>query len=302
MMNKEELISKWLDNNLTPEEFKAFKALEDYDELVKLDTHLNYFKAEAYDASKTLENVLSSSAETQPLQKPKTAWLKPLLAVAAVVAISFCVFYYTSTLNTTVNTQLAQKTTITLPDASTVAVNAQSSITYNKSNWKNNREVALKGEAYFKVAKGASFNVKTDLGLVTVYGTAFNVKQRGTFFEVVCYEGLVGVTYNSKETKLHPGDRFLIIEDKQLTLDNATQTAPSWIKDESTFSAIPFKFVVAEFERQYNTKVTLIDIDSSQLFTGSFTHNDMEIALKAIALPLHATYSLQNQTIILKRD
>ena len=106
----------------------------------------------------------------------------------------------------------------------------------------------------------------------------------------------------SKETKLHPGDRFLIIEDKQVTLDNATQTAPSWIKDESTFSAIPFKFVVAEFERQYNTKVTLIDIDSSQLFTGSFTHNDIEIALKAIALPLHATYSIQNQTIILKRD
>ena len=32
-MTREELIKKWLDNNLSTEEQKAFEQLEDYDEL-----------------------------------------------------------------------------------------------------------------------------------------------------------------------------------------------------------------------------------------------------------------------------
>ena len=48
--------------------------------------------------------------------------------------------------------------------------------------------------------------------------------------------------------------------------------------------------------------MTLIGIDSTQLFSGSFTHDNIELALKSISLPLHATYSKTNRTIILKRE
>ena len=91
-------------------------------------------------------------------------------------------------------------------------LNAKSLLAFNKKDWKQEREVELDGEAFFKVAKGSSFNVITKSGTVTVYGTQFNVKQRDNYFEVICYEGLVGVTYNSQETKLKPGDSFLIID------------------------------------------------------------------------------------------
>ena len=37
-MNREELISKWLNNDLNDQELEAFKNLEDYDDLVKLNT------------------------------------------------------------------------------------------------------------------------------------------------------------------------------------------------------------------------------------------------------------------------
>lgn len=299
-MNREKLISKWLDNNLNPQELQAFKNLEDYDDLVKLNTNLQAFKADEYDTSNELENVLFKIKSEKA--QPKTHWIKPFMRVAAILAICFSLFYYTTTLDTTITTAMAQKTTIELPDASSVSLNAQSLLTFNKNHWKKERDVELEGEAFFKVAKGSSFNVITKSGTVTVYGTQFNVKQRDNYFEVICYEGLVGVTYKSKETKLKPGDSFLIIDGKTIAKEKENRSTPSWLNNESTFKSLPYKTIVAEFERQYDVDITLINIDSTQLFTGSFTHDNLEIALKSITLPLHLTYSKTNNTIILKGE
>lgn len=299
MMNREELILKWLDNNLTEQELEAFKNLEDYDELVTLNSGLQAFKAGDYNTEQELEKVMQV---VKTRKKTPANLLKPLLRIAAVLAICFGVYYYTTTLNTTVATEFAQKTTIELPDASHVSLNAKSVLVYNKSDWKDHREVELEGEAFFKVAKGSSFKVNTSAGYVTVYGTQFNVKQRDHYFEVICYEGLVGVTYNSHETKLKPGDSFLIIDGKTIAKEKENRSEPSWLNNASSFTSVPYKMVVEEFERQYNVDITLLGIDSSQLFTGSFTHDNMDVALKSITLPLHVTYSKTDHSITLKRE
>ena len=59
-MNREELISKWLDNNLNDKELEAFKTLEDYDDLTRLNKGIQAFKADRYNTSEALENVLST--------------------------------------------------------------------------------------------------------------------------------------------------------------------------------------------------------------------------------------------------
>lgn len=299
-MERETLISKWLDNDLNDQELQAFKNLEDYDDLVKLNTSLQAFKADDYDTSKELENVLSKIKSTKT--QTTAHWIKPFMRVAAILAISFSLYYYTTTLDITITTAVAQKTTIELPDASSVSLNAKSLLAFNKKDWKKERDVELEGEAFFKVAKGSSFNVITKSGTVTVYGTQFNVKQRDNYFEVICYEGLVGVTHNSQEIKLKAGDSFLIIDGKTIAKEKENRSTPSWLNNESTFKSLPYKTVIAEFERQYNLDITLLGIDSTQLFTGSFTHDNLEIALKSITLPLHLTYSKTNDTIILKGE
>lgn len=298
-MNREELISKWLDNNLNDKELEAFKTLEDYDDLTRLNKGIQAFKADRYNTSEALENVLSTIKNSK---KDSTPWFKLLLRVAAILAICFSLYYYTTTLDTTISTEFAQKTTIELPDATSVSLNAKSLLAFNKNQWKHNREVELQGEAFFKVAKGSTFKVKTTTGTVTVYGTQFNVKQRDNYFEVICYEGLVGVSYNAQETKLKPGDSFLILDGKLVAKEKENRSMPSWVNNASTFISLPYKTVIAEFERQYDVEVTLIGIDSSQLFTGSFAHDNIELALKSISLPLHVTYSKTNRTIILKRE
>lgn len=298
-MKREELISKWLNNDLNHQELEAFKMLEDYDDLVRLNHRLQAFKHDEYNTSKELESVLSTIKNKKAASK---FWVKPLLRIAAILAICCTLYYYTTTLDTTIQTEIAQKTTIELPDASTVSLNAKTFLAYNKKSWKNERNIELNGEAFFKVAKGSTFNVITTAGKVTVYGTQFNVKQRDQYFEVICYEGVVGVTHNSRHSKLKAGDSFLIIDGKLIAKEKEETLAPSWLQNESQFKSMPYKEVLAEFERQYNIVIILENIDDNQLFTGSFTHHNMDIALKSITLPLHVTYRKNNHTIILKRD
>ncbi|WCO02401.1 FecR family protein [Psychroserpens ponticola] len=298
-MNKEELIQKWLDHNLNAQELEAFKQLEDYEALTKLDTNLKHFKAPEHNTSESLEQVLST-IKSNPLNK--TNWISTAMKIAAVFVICFGVYFYTTTLDTTFNTIASQKQSIELPDTSVVELNAMSTLAFNKSNWTSKREVTLQGEAFFKVAKGSQFDVKTEDGIISVLGTQFNVKQRDNYFEVICYEGKVAVTYKANTAKLLPGDSFFILDGKLFTTEKENQSTPSWLQNQSRFKSLPYREVIAEFERQHDVLISLENIDDSQLFTGSFTHNDIEIALKSITLPLHLTYSKTDNIITLKRE
>ena len=298
-MNREDLIKKWLDNNLSPQEYEAFKKLDDYESLEHLSHTLKGFKAPEFDSEKALNNVLTK------IKKPSHAvinWKPILIRVAAIFIICFGVYFYTTTLNTTVNTHIAQKETILLPDASTVTINANSNIEFNKHRWNKNRELELKGEAYFKVSKGSTFEVITEAGSVEVLGTQFNVKQRTNYFEVVCYEGLVKVTTPLITKQLNPGEHFLILNGKLITTEKDTNESPSWINNISLFKSLPYSEVIAEFERQYDVKIITKNINLQQLFTGSFTHKNIDVALKSITLPLQLNFDKTDRTITLKRD
>ena len=296
-MNREDLIKKWLDHNLNLKEQTAFEALDDYEDLVKLSKSLKGFKAPGYKEEpefKTIKTLLKS--------KSNFNWLRPLLKVAAVLLFGLSVFYYNSKLNTTIETLVAQQTIIELPDASKVELNALSNLTYNKSKWDKKRQVILDGEAFFRVAKGAKFDVKTDQGIVSVLGTEFNVKQRENYFEVTCFEGLVAVTYNKNTVKLKPGNRFAVIDGEIIANEKENKTQPSWTKSESAFTNRPFKFVINEFQRHYNIKIETNKVDTELLFTGGFPHKDIDLALKSITLPLGITYSKTKTVIVLKGE
>lgn len=296
-MKREDLIKKWLDDELNPQELQAFQKLEDFEELTNLSNNLMRFEAPEYNTSAELDSVLSKIRSSNSKQT-STHWLRPILRIAAVIAIMFSVYYYTTTLDTNIETLAAQKTAIQLPDNSAVTLNALSNLTFNKRDWKDDRDVELEGEAFFKVAKGSTFNVNTPNGKVTVLGTEFNVKQRINYFEVVCYEGSVQVTHNSDIVILKPGDSFLKINGKLIAREKETLLQPSWVNNESSFKSMPFAYVIREFERQYNVQINPQNIDQKQLFTGSFSHDNIEMALKSITLPLNVKYNFKNKTTI----
>lgn len=298
-MNREQLIQKWLDHDLDLQELEAFKQLEDYNELITLDTHLKGFKANSIHTEDNLTTVWN---EIQSKQKKSVKILSLLSKIAAVLVICFGIYLYTNTLDTTANTSVSQQRTIVLPDASKINLNALSTITYNIASWDDKRIVNLNGEAFFQVEKGQKFDVMTPLGIIAVLGTQFNVKYRKNYFEVTCYEGKVEVKSLDKQSILLPGDSFLIIDGNYIATEKEKLSSPSWLNNNSSFKSIPYREVVAEFERQYNVSIEFENLNDSQKFTGSFTHNDIEIALKSITLPLQLKYSKTGNIIKLNRE
>lgn len=295
-MNREELIKKWLDNDLSSEELKAFNALNDAQELNKLSNSMQAFRAPEYDTSEIFTSIKQTIASSQT--KPSINWTKQLLRIAAIFVIGFSLYYYTTTLDTNISTTIAEKTSIELPDASLVTINALTDISFNTKKWQSKRKVKLNGEAYFKVAKGAKFDVETPSGIVSVLGTQFNVKYRDNLFEVVCYEGSVNVNFNATNTILKPGDSFLLLDGKIIATEKENTQNPSWINNQSYFKSMPLSYVLNEFERQYNITIESQQIDTKQVYTGSFVHDNMELALKSITLPLNIKFSKKDPSTI----
>lgn len=108
-----------------------------------------------------------------------------------------------------------------LPDHSVVWLNAGSTLRYPTVFDKENRNVELKGEAYFdvKANKDCPFFVNTPAGLsVYVYGTQFNVNayEDDSYIETVLECGRVNVMAPDRKTivNLKPGER--IFYDKKM--------------------------------------------------------------------------------------
>lgn len=104
---------------------------------------------------------------------------------------------------------------VVLEDSTEVFLNANSEFKYPSHFGDSIREVFLKGEGYFKVAKESRrFVVNTEMISVKVYGTEFNVNtnSRNTV-ETVLVSGSVGVTIkngSSVEVKMSPNQLFKV--------------------------------------------------------------------------------------------
>lgn len=301
-MNKEQYIKKWLDGSLSASELEQFSSTDDYAAITRIDKVVQQLKAPDFDTELAL---IDFEANKKPRQRQvHYTWIQPMLRVAAVVAIIALGYFllFTSS-DITYSTKVAEQMEITLPDESVVVLNASSSITFNEDDWAEQRLVELSGEGYFKVAKGARFDVKTEDGNVAVLGTQFNVKVRNDYFEVVCYEGLVRVEAEEAEVKLKANQMFRLIDGEQITDYTIIELAPSWISDESAFVSVPFGQIVDEFERQYAIKITTKNVDLDQLFTGRFTHKDLDLGMKSIALPMNLNYEVvDDKNIVLSGD
>ena len=304
-MKDEDYIKKWLEGTLTEEEKQAFEGSGEHQSLERLSNALQAFKAPEYDVTKELSRLQETRSEKTGKGKVVAVnWIKPLLRVAAVfVLLSAAYIYLTRDSTVTVQTLAAEKTEVFLPDSSLVTLNAGSTLEYPEKNWEKQRQVNLNGEGFFKVAKGSRFDVQTSSGTVSVLGTEFNVKNRKGYFEVICYEGLVQVQSQKQVVKLKPNHRFRVINGDVKTDELSSAVAPTWVVGESSFASVPLRFVIQEFERQYDVSVITGDVDIDQRFTGAFVHNDITLALKAITLPVNISYQIQeNKQVILSGD
>lgn len=304
-MKKEDLIQKWLNNEqLTKEELEAFEKLDAYDSYIKISETAKQFRAPEYVVTENLSK-LKKELNSKKINASRSTKknLKIFLRIAAIFVVGLGLYFsfFTTNRNTTVTTIASQKKDIQLPDKSLVKLNATSSITYDEKNWKNNRKLDLQGEAYFNVSEGQKFDVNTSLGIISVIGTRFNVKQREQLLEVICYEGVVSVTINNETKYLREHD-VIVYDSEVINKSKIADSEPQWYYNKSYFYKVPYSKVLKELEWQYGVKLETKNIDPTIVFTGNFVHSDIQTALKSITIPMRLKYVINNKTVTLYKE
>lgn len=289
-MKKNHLLAKWLNDDLSEDELKAFEASADFEKYKKIKKYTAHLTVDSFNEDDMLSNILK-----QKKKKPKAiplyrTWF--FRAAAIFVLALGIMFAIRMLIPQTETADLAEKTAFSLPDHSEVVLNSGSEIQYKKWNWNKNRHLELEGEAYFKVAKGRRFEVQTKLGTVAVLGTQFNVKARKNRFDVICYEGRVKVNYADKEILLTHGQAVSFENGNQIKRETAS-LRPEWITNQICFYKENIRTILDEVERQYNITIELKTQDTVSLFTGKLPAKNLDTALQIIS----TTYNLKIEKV-----
>jgi len=288
-INEETFLAQWLEGNLSDTELKNRISEADYNAYLKLRKGL-YVSDKLNASTEDSFNKIQQKVDNKKTRVRKLYPMRWSIGVAASIVFLFGLFSVLGNNGITYETNFGETKTITLLDGSQVILNSKSTIAYNDSDWKESRQLYLDGEAYFKVEKGSTFTVNTNNGSVTVLGTQFNVNSTNDFFHVVCYEGKVRVSSKSSEHILLPTQSVRKINGNPSESSTTKLLEPTWIDGESTFKSVPIKYVITALEDQYNIKIDSESIDDSTVFSGSFPHYNLHIALITVFDALDMKY------------
>ena len=291
---------KWINGESSDKELVRLKEKENFKTLEKIAHYSSQIATPKIDIAHALKALEVKKKKTVNSGKLIPFRTKRLYKYAAAVVLLFTsVYYLTLNSETTLKTEFAQRQRFNLPDNSEVILNANSEISYTKEDWNRTRNISLNGEAYFKVQKGEKFTVHTTLGDISVLGTQFNVKKRAHYFEVKTYEGLVRVHYKNTFIELPKGAIFKVINgviDLNTTFNIQRKT---WLQKESNFKSTPLQFVLEEIENQFDCTIETKNINLSTLYSGGFSHGDLNIALQSVTIPLQLSYEIKGKKITL---
>ena len=291
---------KWINGESSDKELVRLKEKENFKTLEKIAHYSSQIATPKIDIAHALKALEVKKKKTVNSGKLIPFRTKRLYKYAAAVVLLFTsVYYLTLNSETTLKTEFAQRQRFNLPDNSEVILNANSEISYTKEDWNRTRNISLNGEAYFKVQKGEKFTVHTTLGDISVLGTQFNVKKRAHYFEVKTYEGLVRVHYKNTFVELPKGAVFKVINgviDLNTTFNIQRKT---WLQKESNFKSTPLQFVLEEIENQFDCTIETKNINLSTLYSGGFSHGDLNIALQSVTIPLQLSYEIKGKKITL---
>ena len=218
-----ELLYNFFKGNATLEEGMKIKAWVEASE----ENERTFYKERELFNTLLLHNPLpekkSSVFKLSIFKKIKSDGLK--IAVVVILTLAFSYLYQgyknrrADVIMSTISVPEGQRTHLTLPDGTTVWLNARTTIQYPSSFNKKKRVVILQGEAYFDVKRSEDkpFVVQTSVCDVEVLGTKFNVNAYPELkkFEATLMHGSVKVI-----PKANPSQVVILKPEHKLSLEN----------------------------------------------------------------------------------
>jgi ferric-dicitrate binding protein FerR (iron transport regulator) len=214
--------------------------------------------------------------------KPFTSRFSKLVRVAAlfggVVLALFLAFQFFSNNGggkLAVQTEYGKLKQVLLPDSSSITLNANSKIEYNKDwNTGGKREVWLEGEAFFDVrhlnrdtthvTAHEQFVVHTEDMDVEVLGTSFNIRQRRGKTEVVLQTGRIKVSFkdNSREDIIMKPGEVVTYDPAENDINHTTavpENYTAWKEKKLMLNNPTVNEIVAYLEDNFGKKIILQD-------------------------------------------
>lgn len=194
----------------------------------------------------------------------------------------------------------------TLADGSIVYVGGKTSFEYPVKFSKDERKVALKGQAYFDIAKNPHkpFIIETEDAYIQVLGTAFNVKSYDQkAFELIVERGKVKVTL-----KKDPSVSQIVVAGEKIVINKNNLQKSAWEDDGSLawrigkmqFKDETLQNIVRVINRNYQSNITIADEQTAnRRLTVTFDENSLSTITELICITLNLQSEKKNNQIIL---
>lgn len=200
---------------------------------------------------------------------------------------------------------------ITLPDGSTIVLNAESSLAYPEKFFDSIRQVTLVGEAFFDIKKDTSkpFIVDTEAIKIRVLGTSFNVKSypEDEKIETTLVTGKVEIVQRETEKQLilEPSQRAVFNKEiNNILVDKVnSENVIAWREGNLVFDQTPLKQVVSDLHRKYNVEFVIgSDTLLQYRYTGEFNNLTLEEVLELLKISSPLDYKLKNNKVMLDTE
>lgn len=202
------------------------------------------------------------------------------------------------------STAAGEKLRLLLPDKSEVIVNSLSTITFYSDFGSSNREIELKGEAFFSVApdKNKPFKVKTGTVVTTALGTAFNAYAREKEVKISLTEGSVNVVKEKQVLSLVPGEMASVVKGNVNTLTKEKfdpMVTTLWKEGKIRFQSKPLREILQSLETWYGVRFETKAFDNRKV-TGLFNNESLEDILTGLSFSLGFEYQIDQKNVVIK--
>jgi ferric-dicitrate binding protein FerR (iron transport regulator) len=305
---EKDILYKYFDGQASDEEKEM---IHDWLESSPSNMETYLAERELFDATILLTEPITVSINGKQSNRWRTFLLEfSKIAAIALIAIMIGTYIYNDKLDklssqvNIVKVPSGQRVNITLPDGSTVWLNARSELRY-PSVFKGDRNVSLKGEGYFEVVKdnGKSFTVKTDKCDVEVLGTKFNVEAYDGEFTTSLIEGSVKIVDNKDERNaviLEPNNKATLKDGKIDISAIKDYDTYRWKEGLICFKNTSFTELMKRLEKYYGTRIVIKNKDIDKyVCSGKFRISDgIDMALRILQKDAKYTFERDEDSTI----
>ena len=194
-----------------------------------------------------------------------------------------------------------------LSDGTVIWLNSESELSYPVQFKGDCREVEIRGEAYFAVAKNKNrpFIVNANGIKVRVLGTSFNVRvYENEERQVTLLDGSVEVASGNQRKKINPGQQVALNHGRLEVRQVAVHADVGWKKGLFVFDDHLMADVLHELERWYDVQIVVEDEDIKQLkFTSDFPrYENIDKVLNILELAACIKFEVVGRTITVQKD